>query len=58
MTKEGKNVHLIFNPAHLKSAGFQKTALVDPLDNNWGATEQYRGHYSPDGRWIVFRNGN
>ena len=51
-------VHLIFNPAHLKSAGFQKTALVDPLDNNWGATEQYRGHYSPDGRWIVFRNGN
>lgn len=54
MTREGKNVRAVFDQAQLESAGFQKTAFVDPWDNDWGATEQYRADYSPDGNWIVF----
>lgn len=54
MTQEGKNVHAIFDQAQLESAGFQKEAFVNPWDNNWGATEQYRASYSPSGQWVVF----
>ena len=54
MTIDGKRIRPVFNQAQLKSAGFRKTVLVNPWDNNWGATEQYRAAYSPDGQWIVF----
>lgn len=54
MTDEGMGIHPIFNQTQLKSTGFQNTAFINPWDNNWGATEQYRADYSPDGDWIVF----
>lgn len=54
LTIDGKNVRAVFDQKQRKSAGFQKTVFVNPWDNNWGATEQYRASYSPDGQWIVF----
>ncbi len=54
MTKEGEQVRPFFDREQLKAAGFKKTALVDLRDNDWGATEQPRASYSPDGHWIVF----
>jgi len=54
MSSLEETVRPIFTQARLKTAGFKKAALVDPWDNDWGATEQYRASYSPDGRWIVF----
>ncbi len=54
MTGDEGNPHPIFDQEQLKSARFQKTAFVNPWDNNWGATEQYRASYSPDGLWVVF----
>lgn len=54
MTKDGEAVHPVFTQAQRAAAGFQQTAFVNPWDNNWGATEQYRASYAPDGQWIVF----
>ncbi len=54
MTREGKEARPIFSDAQRKTAGFEQTAVVDPWDNDWGATEQYKASYSPDGQWIVF----
>ena len=54
MKKDGTNVHPIFSQAQLNKAGFVRTKFIDPWDNNYGATSQYRASYSPDGRWITF----
>ncbi len=54
MTSDGKNTRPVLSKTQLNSAGFKKTPLVHPWDNNWGATEQYRADYSPDGNWIAF----
>jgi Tol biopolymer transport system component len=47
-------LHPIFNQQQLDQAQFKPTKFVDPWDNDWGATEQYRASYSPDGSWIAF----
>ncbi|GJL93890.1 MAG: hypothetical protein DHS20C05_02950 [Hyphococcus sp.] len=49
-----KEIRKVIQAKAAKEAGFTKAALVDPWDNDNGATLQYRASYSPDGRWIVF----
>ncbi|MEM7051913.1 MAG: hypothetical protein AAF604_19760 [Acidobacteriota bacterium] len=50
----GDSPRRVLQSSAAEEAGFTKTALIDPWDNDNGAVEQYRASYSPDGRWIVF----
>jgi Tol biopolymer transport system component len=54
MNVDGGDIRPILQPAAAKEAGFVRTAMVDPWDNDNGAMRQYRASYSPDGAWIAF----
>ncbi len=49
-----ESVRAVLDPSTLDAAGFETVPMIDPWDNNWGAIEQYRASYSPDGEWITF----
>jgi Tol biopolymer transport system component len=49
-----ETVNAVLDASVLTKAGFEKVEAIDPWDNNWGAIEQYRASYSPDGEWIAF----
>lgn len=51
---DGSAPHRLLSPQQVAEAGFETTATVDPWDNDWGATLQYRASYSPDGAWVAF----
>lgn len=54
MNVDGSESRFLLDRAEMKEHNFQKTAFVDAWDNNWGATEQYKASFSPDGSKIVF----
>ncbi len=54
MNADGSNKQFLLNKEEMKKQGFSKTAFVDAWDNNWGATEQYKASFSPNGQKIAF----
>ncbi len=54
MKSDGRQPRALLSEEQKSRAGFGNVKFVNPYDNNWGATEQYRASYSPEGQWISF----
>ena len=54
MNADGSAPRPLFDEKQRADAGFTTATPINPWDNDWGATDQYRASYSPDGEWVVF----
>ncbi len=54
MTSDGQDRSFLLNKTEMDKLDFRKQSFVDAWDNNWGATDQYKASFSPDGQYIAF----